>query len=183
MDEQTSDPLVITVLGDVEPDSEQNNFSWTKKATKLFLEAYLERKDRFRNPEVKKRQLWTEIVQTLKDHGYTNLDEDTLDRKMRNMKRTYKTIKENNKRNITKRVSWEYYSTFQNIFPKDLDNLKSSENKNKLYGLNKRHEAEEKKIEIMNQIRETLEESNKIQQERNDLIRHLILSQLHSQDK
>lgn len=163
-------------------DTEQNNFSWTKKATKLFLQAYLERKERFRSPEVKKRLLWSEIVQILKENGYS-VDEDTLDRKMRNMKRTYKTIKENKKKSITGRVSWEYYNTFQDIFS-DLQDKFSSENKNKLVcSSNKKQiEIEERKIEIINQVKETLEESNRIQQERNDLIRQLILSQFHSHE-
>jgi len=144
----------------------------------------LERKERFRSPEVKKRLLWSEIAQILKEHGYTNIDEDILDRKMRNMKRTYKTIRENSRKSATGHVSWEYYNTFQSIFS-DLDIPKFlPENKNKLHSLNKKQiEIEERKIEIMNQVKETLEESNRIQQERNDLIRQLILSQFHSCDK
>jgi len=62
--------------------------------------------------------LWQEIAQILKMHGYTIIDEDILDCKMRNMKRSYKTIKENNKKTSTGRgrVSWEYYNIFENIF-------------------------------------------------------------------
>nr|XP_012231679.1 PREDICTED: uncharacterized protein LOC105677556 [Linepithema humile] len=181
MGEQANESILITVL----EDAEQNNFTWTKKATKLFLEAYLERKEKFRNPEVKKRLLWSEIAQILKGHGYINIDEDILDRKMRNMKRTYKTIRENSRKSATGRVSWEYYKTFQEIFS-DLDSTKfSPESKNKLfYTPNKKQiEIEERKMDLINQVKETLEESNRIQQERNDLIRQLILSQFHSPDK
>lgn len=65
--------------------------------------------------------MWQEIAQILKTHCYTNIDEDILDRKMRNMKRSYKTIKENNKKTSTGRgrVSWEYFDTFENIFVND----------------------------------------------------------------
>ncbi|EFN69923.1 hypothetical protein EAG_00764, partial [Camponotus floridanus] len=95
-------------------------FSWSTKSTKLFLAAYSEKKLQFRDPKVKKKRLWQEIVGTLKEHGY-NVSEDILDRKMRNMKRSYKTIKENNKKSTTGRgrVSWEYFDTFEEIFAND----------------------------------------------------------------
>lgn len=101
--------------------TQDESFSWSTKSTKLFLAAYSERKLQFRDPKVKKKRLWQEIVGTLKEHGYTNVSEDILDRKMRNMKRSYKTIKENNKKSTTGRgrVSWEYFDTFEEIFAND----------------------------------------------------------------
>jgi len=81
----------------------ENNFTWTTKSTKLFLESYAERKEKFRDPKIKKKALWREIVQIMKQHGYMNIDEDLLDRKMRNMKRSYKTIKLNNNKKTTGR--------------------------------------------------------------------------------
>jgi len=100
----------------------ENNFTWTTKSTKLFLESYAERKEKFRDPKIKKKTLWREIVQIMKQHGYMNIDEDLLDRKMRNMKRSYKTIKLNNNKKTTGRgrISWEYYETFEDIFRNDL---------------------------------------------------------------
>jgi len=45
-----------------------------------------------------------------------------LDRKMRNMKKSYKNIKENNKKTSTGRgrISWEYFDTFKEIFANDV---------------------------------------------------------------
>ncbi|XP_018405525.1 PREDICTED: uncharacterized protein LOC108781907 [Cyphomyrmex costatus] len=56
----------------------------------------------------------------MSNKGY-NVDEDTLDRKMRNMKKTYRTIKDNNKKSSTGRgrIHWEYYDTFEEIFRND----------------------------------------------------------------
>lgn len=58
----------------------------------------------------------------MKDYGYSNVNQDLLDRKMRNMKRSYKTIKDNNKKSTTGRgrVSWQYYDIFEDIFANDL---------------------------------------------------------------
>jgi len=33
----------------------ENNFTWTTKSTKLFLESYAERKEKFRDPKIKKK--------------------------------------------------------------------------------------------------------------------------------
>ncbi|KAM0735315.1 hypothetical protein ACS0PU_010463 [Formica fusca] len=201
-------------------------------------------------------------------HGYTNIDEETLDHKMRNMKRSYKTIKENNKKTSTgrERVSWDYFDIFEDIFANDktinpdntlestihvpetlnacqLSTIESIENessstlstacinelsssttplsnitnrrdvlletclgspststtssitsnpsdhssaslstiKNKsLHNQrNKQLEIEQKRIQAIIDLKESLKESNQIQKERNDLIKQLLLSQLH----
>lgn len=54
------------------------------------------------------------------EKGY-NVSEDVLDRKMRNMKKSYRTIKDNNKKSSTGRgrVHWEYYDIFEDIFRND----------------------------------------------------------------
>lgn len=58
---------------------------------------------------------------TFAQKGYKNLTEDNLDRKMRNMKKTYRTIKDNNKKTSTgkQRINWEYFDTFEEIFVDD----------------------------------------------------------------
>ncbi|EFN83520.1 hypothetical protein EAI_10399, partial [Harpegnathos saltator] len=96
-------------------------FKWNNKSTKLFLESYKERKEQFRNPKIKMKLLWLEIAQVLKVNGYTNENMvDILDWKMRNMKRSYKTIKENKKSTTGREcISWEYYDIFENLFAED----------------------------------------------------------------
>ncbi|KYN19765.1 hypothetical protein ALC57_07918, partial [Trachymyrmex cornetzi] len=88
--------------------------------TKLFLQAYFERKEQFRDPKVRKKSLWTQICNVMSNKGY-NVDEDTVDRKMRNLKKTYRTIKDNNKKSSTGRgrIHWDYYDTFEEIFRND----------------------------------------------------------------
>lgn len=87
------------------------------------MNSYLERKDRFRDPKVKKKVLWTEILLIMKENGYSDLNEDLLDRKMRNMKKSYKNIKDNNNKKTSTgrgRISWEYFDTFEDIFANDM---------------------------------------------------------------
>ncbi|KAH8375084.1 hypothetical protein KR093_003703 [Drosophila rubida] len=89
---------------------------WNSKSTKLLVELYSERRSRFRDPKTRKRALWTEIVDDMERAGYKGINEDICDRKWRNMKKTYRTCRETLKKNARKRVAWEYYDTFEDMF-------------------------------------------------------------------
>lgn len=84
--------------GTLDPAIENNSrHQWTVKNTKLLLQLYNERKEKFRDPKIKKRKLWIEIANEMDRNGYKDLNEDILDRKLRNLKKTYRTIKDNNR--------------------------------------------------------------------------------------
>ncbi|XP_024891590.1 uncharacterized protein LOC112467274 [Temnothorax curvispinosus] len=55
------------------------------------------------------------MVNEFRKHNY-NVTVDILDRKMRNMKKTYRTIKDNQKSSSRGRITWEFFETFENIF-------------------------------------------------------------------
>lgn len=86
----------------------------------LLLDEYQKRYEKFRNPKIKKKKLWMEIVNVINTFGY-NVDADIVDRKIRNMKATFRKIKENNSKSKTGRgtISWEYYGKFKEIFSGD----------------------------------------------------------------
>jgi len=56
-------------------------FNWTQQSTKFFLEKYNERKTKFRDPKIKKKLLWAEIVSEFKVKNY-HIDENILDREI-----------------------------------------------------------------------------------------------------
>lgn len=89
---------------------------WNVKSTKLLVELYSERRHRFRDPKTRKRALWTEIVEDMERAGYKGINEDICDRKWRNMKKTYRTCRETLRKNGRKRVVWDYYDTFDEMF-------------------------------------------------------------------
>ncbi|XP_034471922.1 uncharacterized protein LOC117779731 [Drosophila innubila] len=89
---------------------------WNAKSTKLLVELYSERRHRFRDPKTRKRALWTEIVDDMERAGYKGINEDICDRKWRNMKKTYRTCRATLRKNGRKRVGWEYYDTFDDMF-------------------------------------------------------------------
>ncbi|XP_064553374.1 uncharacterized protein LOC135438821 [Drosophila montana] len=89
---------------------------WNPKSTKLLVELYSERRHRFRDPKIRKRALWTEIVDGMERAGFKGINEDICDRKWRNMKKTYRTCRETLRKTGRKRVGWEYYDTFDEMF-------------------------------------------------------------------
>ncbi|XP_072385736.1 uncharacterized protein [Diabrotica undecimpunctata] len=95
-------------------------FSWSIKTTKLLLSCYNEKKELFRNPKIKKRQVWGQIVKIFQSHGY-NISHEILDKKFRNMKAHFKTVKDNAKKSKTGQgtVGWEYFEDMEAIFVDD----------------------------------------------------------------
>lgn len=94
------------------------DFAWTDENTTLLLEEYHKRKDLFRDPSKKKKDLWWEIRLVFVDQGF-DISTDTLDKKFRNMKHTYKRVKENYEmRPIAGRglLKWKYYNIMKSIF-------------------------------------------------------------------
>lgn len=59
------------------------------------LEEYRKRMSKFRNPKFKKKLLWDEIAKIMNQNGYL-LDSAAVDKKMRNMRNTFRTIVDNN---------------------------------------------------------------------------------------
>ncbi|KAJ8946923.1 hypothetical protein NQ314_008722 [Rhamnusium bicolor] len=94
-------------------------FVWTRKSTALLIQLYKERLLRFRDPKQMKRSLWGEIVKKFEEHGYKGLNEDIVDRKFRNMKKTFRTITEKKISTGQGRVAWEYFDDFVEIFEED----------------------------------------------------------------
>lgn len=102
-----------------------DEWHWNAKSTKLLVELYFERRYRFRDPKTRKRALWTEIVDDMERAGYKGINEDICDRKWRNMKKTYRTCRETLKKNGRKRVGWEYFDTFDEMFQNENPSIKS----------------------------------------------------------
>ncbi|KAL2733864.1 reticulocyte-binding protein 2b-like [Vespula squamosa] len=95
------------------------NFAWTNQTTKLLLQKYNDRKNKFRDPKIKKKLLWMEIVEEFKIKGY-NVNEAIVDRKMRNLKQSYKSIKDNKKTSTGRnRITWKWYDTMEDLFNED----------------------------------------------------------------
>ncbi|XP_046397735.1 uncharacterized protein LOC124164454 [Ischnura elegans] len=85
----------------------------------MMLEEYRERLGRFRDPKFIKTDLWKEIALVFSRSGKTNITHDLLDRKFRNLNRTF--IKVEQTKNSTGRntVNWPYYDLMTDILTND----------------------------------------------------------------
>lgn len=90
----------------------------TRQVTKLFLQAYFEKKEQFRDPKIRKKTIWTQIYNV----------RTRLQRKRKHIRqkdaqheKVYRTIKDNNKKSSTERgrIHWEYFDIFEDIFRND----------------------------------------------------------------
>ncbi|XP_037719821.1 uncharacterized protein LOC119553483 [Drosophila subpulchrella] len=66
---------------------------WNASNTRMLLTLYSERQADFRNPKRKIKDVWGEMVVALQSQGMTDIDATQLDRKFRNLKKTYYCIK------------------------------------------------------------------------------------------
>lgn len=85
---------------------------WTKREIMLMLELYLKYKDDFRGHGYKNLKIWQQIAWEMSEQGI-QADYVRLDRKLRNMKRTYVSIK---KKQLAARPNWEYFDIMEEIF-------------------------------------------------------------------
>ncbi|XP_059058232.1 uncharacterized protein LOC131851714 isoform X2 [Achroia grisella] len=77
------------------------------------LNLYLQNIDKFRNPKIKKKNVWVEISNAVAKGP------DSCDKKFRNLKQTYiRLLKKKNKNELLK-VRWPYFTIFEEIYNVD----------------------------------------------------------------
>ncbi|XP_023950394.2 uncharacterized protein LOC112054740 [Bicyclus anynana] len=141
---------------------------------KQLLTFYLENKQKFNDPLVKKKHLWRLIGPRL------GLTAEECDKKFRNMKQTYIRLAEK-MRDTGKDNTWPYYSYFEQIYNGSInsryrecnhkcsiDNTTIKELKN----LVNNHETKE--MDKFEKLVSVIEDSNKIQRERNRILQALL---------
>lgn len=96
------------------------SFVWTRSKTLFLIEAYDARKEKFNDSTIKKKTLWSEIAGEFERRN-CHVSAENLDKKFRNLKRTYIKIRDNIKKSTIDRdrVTWEYYDYLQKIYEKD----------------------------------------------------------------
>ncbi|XP_030749429.1 uncharacterized protein LOC115877416 [Sitophilus oryzae] len=216
-----------------------DEFKWTKQTTLLLLNLYKEKNYLFRNSKIKNKDIWLEILREFQERGYWSITIEILDRKMRNLKKTYKDNKDKKNKTGESCITWEYFDIMDEIFFNDktinptstistievaqnpnavhsnlevglgvkiLKNIENnSENNQKptlpktteekkinkgktsstrvkhLYDYRKKiQEIENQRLEEVKKLRGAIEQNNVIQQERNDILKRLLLNQSDS---
>ncbi|EDV50076.2 uncharacterized protein LOC6544897 [Drosophila erecta] len=93
---------------------------WCAANTRLLLSLYNERQADFRDPRKKIKDIWGEMVVVLQNQGMTDIDAVQLDRKFRNLKKTYYCIRS---KHLAKgpqyHPNWLYYDEMSEILKYD----------------------------------------------------------------
>ncbi|CAH0597823.1 unnamed protein product [Chrysodeixis includens] len=139
---------------------------------KQLLTFYVENKERFRDPLVKKKTVWRILAPKI------GMSSEECDRKFRNLKQTYIRLAEK-KKETGKSNNWPYYSYFEKIFdePRRISNACNQGLENMTLTELKRvmHEVQDQKDkDKFETLVKAVEESNNIQRERNRILQALL---------
>lgn len=105
-----------------ENNEENNNKSsdqhiWTKQETLVLLDIYTSREEQFHNGKITVKKSWENVAKEMKEMGH-NLSGQKCSIKFQAMKRTYKSIKDQNNKSGNHATKWEYFYRMDEIFNK-----------------------------------------------------------------
>ncbi|CAG4984458.1 unnamed protein product [Colias eurytheme] len=86
---------------------------WDHESTLGMLTLYLQNVDRFRNPKIRKKNVWIEIANEV------GKGPDSCDKKFRNLKQTYIRLLRKKNRNGVTAFKWPYFDIFEEIYSID----------------------------------------------------------------
>jgi len=86
---------------------------WTHSMTLLLLELYRNHRTQFRSAK-HMRNVWQKICDKMSEEGY-NLTWQLCEKKFRNMKATFKDIKDNNRQSGRGKRKWPYYEILNEL--------------------------------------------------------------------
>uniref|UniRef100_A0A6P4FFM6 Uncharacterized protein LOC108051583 n=1 Tax=Drosophila rhopaloa TaxID=1041015 RepID=A0A6P4FFM6_DRORH len=89
---------------------------WNARYTQMLLSLYSERQADFRDPNRKIKDVWGEMVVVMRNQGMLDVDAVQLDRKFRNLKKTYYCIRN---KHLAKgpqfHPNWQFYDEMSSI--------------------------------------------------------------------
>ncbi|XP_033158504.1 uncharacterized protein LOC117139928 isoform X1 [Drosophila mauritiana] len=97
-------------------DTKSYERKWCTSNTRLLLSLYNERQADFRDPKKKIKDIWGEMVVALESRGMTDIDAIQLDRKFRNLKKTYYSIRSKLLAKVPHfHPDWQFYDEMSEI--------------------------------------------------------------------
>lgn len=125
---------------------------WLKEEVICLIETYAKKKDDFRNPRVRNKDIWSDISSEMQAQGHVTCDAKSCETKFKNLKRSYTACIDHNKKTGNDKKKCAYYEELHNIFHGD-DNITPPAVYSSRKGLVKRNQPEnpecstEKKVE------------------------------------
>lgn len=86
---------------------------WDRESTASMLALYLEHVDKFRNPKIRKKNVWIDIGNAV------GKGPDSCDKKFRNLKQTYIRLLKKKKNSGVTTFKWPFFDIFEEIYSVD----------------------------------------------------------------
>ncbi|XP_072929540.1 uncharacterized protein, partial [Epargyreus clarus] len=86
---------------------------WDRESTGLMLNLYLQNIDKFRNPKIKKKNVWLDIATAVGKGA------ESCDKKFRNLKMTYVRLLKKKNKDGPATFKWPYFDVFEEIYNVD----------------------------------------------------------------
>ncbi|CAG4931060.1 unnamed protein product [Parnassius apollo] len=86
---------------------------WDNNSVKIMLNLYLQNIEKFRNPKIRKKNLWIDISSAV------GKGPDCCNKKFRNLKQTYIRLLKKKIRDNTANFKWPYFNIFEDIYVVD----------------------------------------------------------------
>ena len=96
---------------EISDDSEDH---WDHDSTATMLSLYLQNVQKFRNPHIRKKDVWIEIASAI-----GNKTADSCDKKFRNLKQTYLRLLRRKKKFGVTAFKWPFFDLFESIYNPD----------------------------------------------------------------
>lgn len=170
-----------------ECDDSTENRIWPRKSVLALIECYKANQEDMQDPRRKKKNVWYSISEMMKEKGEC-VTAEMCSRKWRNLRGTYKAIKNNTKLSESRRRRWEFFDLMHEILINDdTDSLSISPStsanpddfvdegypRKSTVATLKRYLkcANEDRCAELKKLRENIEELNRLNREKNEILK------------
>ena len=114
---------------------------WLKEDMICLIDSYAKKKDDFRNPRIRNKDIWSDISNEMQAQGHVTCDAKSCKTKFKNLKRSYTACIDHNKKTGNDRKKCAFYDELHGIFHGD-DNIEPPAVYSNRKGLVKINQAE-----------------------------------------
>lgn len=143
---------------------------WLKEEVICVIATYAKKKDDFRNPRIRNKDIWSDISNEMQVQGHVSCDAKSCETKFKNLKRSYTACIDHNKKTRNDRKKCAFYDEFNSILHGD-DNIEPPAVYSNRKGLVKRNQPENQECPTVSKLEESSEGTSEDQEEENNIKR------------
>lgn len=114
-----SEPSPPSGSSDGRSESGRQKKAWLKEEVICLIASYAKKKDEFKNPRVRNKDIWGDISHEMQKQGHATCDAKPCETKFKNLKRAYTSCIDHNKKTGKDTKKCAYYEELHDIFHGD----------------------------------------------------------------